>query len=76
VQLGEIHDTGVVVMLLHLRNYLAAIKAHPGMVLLLMNLQLALIILQQTGTGELHWSDVACCLSEISCIIIIIIIII
>jgi len=32
VQPGEIRDTGVVVMLLHLRSYLAAIKAHPGMV--------------------------------------------
>jgi hypothetical protein len=49
VQLGEILDTGVVVMLLHLRNCLVVIKAHPGRVLLLMNLQLALIILQQTG---------------------------
>jgi hypothetical protein len=49
VQLGEILDTGVVVMLLHLRNYLVAIKVYPGRVLLLMNLQLVLIILQQTG---------------------------
>jgi len=57
VQPGEIHDTGVVVMLLQLRSYLAAIKAHPGMVLLLMNLQLALIILQQTGRAELSASE-------------------
>lgn len=57
VQPGEIRDTGVVVMLLHLRSYLAAIKAHPGMVLLLMNLQLALIILQQTGRAELSASE-------------------
>jgi hypothetical protein len=52
VQLGEILDTGVVVMLLHLRNCLVAIKAYPGKALLLMNLQLVLIILQQTG---IHW---------------------
>lgn len=56
VQPGEIHDTGVVVMLLHLRSYLDAIQAHPGKVLLLMNLQLALIILQQTGRAELSAS--------------------
>jgi hypothetical protein len=53
VQLGEILDTGVVVMLLHLRNYLIAIKVHPGRVLLLMNLQLVHIILQQTGISLL-----------------------
>ena len=64
VQPGEIRDTGVVVMLLHLRSYLAAIKAHPGMVLLLMNLQLALIILQQTGRAELSDSEWCGLLSE------------
>ena len=64
VQPGEIHDTGVVVTLLHLRSYLAAIKAHPGMVLLLMNLQLALIILQQTGRAELSVSERCSLLSE------------
>jgi hypothetical protein len=64
VQPGETHDTGVVVMLLHLKSYLAAIKAHPGRVFLLMNLQLALIILQRTGTAELSASERCGLLSE------------
>jgi hypothetical protein len=60
VQLGEILDTGVVVMQLHLRNCLIVRKAYPGKALLSMNLQLALIILQQTGislgASQLTWS--------------------